>query len=85
MVSTFKFKPSSEMVGVFCFSKKLEGCNFREIMTGLIRYGVVLQVRSLLDDHGEFSGYKKNKIVFGGMKFSYYIYINKRQTLWMID
>jgi hypothetical protein len=73
------------MWGFFCFPKKLQGCNFWWIMTGPISKGV-LQVRSLCYWIGvEFSLLKKNKIVFGGMKFSYYIYLNKTQTLWMIE
>lgn len=73
MVSTFKFKPSSEMVGVFCFPKKLQGCNSSQNNDWTNRSGLYVT------GSGRVSWSKKNKIVFGGMKFSYYIYINKHR------
>ena len=69
----------TEMWGFFVFLKNYKVVIPHRIMTGLIGPVFIFWIRV------EFSLLKKNKIVFGGMKFSYYIYLNKTQTLWMIE
>ena len=66
-------------VGVFCFPKKLQGCNFWWIMTGPISEVNITGPVIMLLDQGRVFVVEKNKIIFGGMKFSYYIYINKHR------
>lgn len=62
--------------GFFCSYEKLQGCNSSQNNDWTNRSGLYVSDAEVT---------KKNKIVFGGMKFSYYIYLNKTQTLWMIE